>query len=58
MAASVGVILSASEAYEATNDAVVTENMRTASMMVRKSLVERVMYCWGGVDVLGPAIPE
>ena len=58
MAASVGVILSASEAYEATNDVVVMENVRTASMMVRKSLVERVMYCWGGVDVLGPAIPE
>ena len=58
MAASVRVILSASAAWEAANEAVVAENVRTASMMVRKSLVERVMYCWGGADVLGPTIPD
>ena len=32
--------------------------MHTASMIVRKSLVERVMYCWGGAKVLGPAISD
>ena len=58
MAASVRVILSASAAWEAANDAIMAENVRTASMIVRKSLVERVMYCLGGVEVLGPAIPD
>ena len=43
-------------AWEVANDAVVAENVQTASMIVRKSLVERVMYCWGGAKVLGPAI--
>ena len=28
--------------------------MRTTSMMVRKSRVELVIYCGGGLDVLGP----
>ena len=28
--------------------------MQTASMMVRKSRVEIVIYCEGGVEVLGP----
>ena len=32
--------------------------MQTASMIVRKSLVERVMYCGGGAEVLGPAISD
>ena len=52
------VILSANVAWEAANDAVVAENVRTASMIVRKSLVERVMYCWGSAEVLGSAIPD
>ena len=50
------VILSASAAWEAANDVVVAENVRTASMIVRKSLVKRVMYCGGGAEVLSPAI--
>ena len=25
-------------------------------MIVRNSLVEKVMYCWSGAEVLGPAI--
>ena len=51
--ASMWVILSASVAYEAENDAGVAENVRTVSIRARKSLVERVMYCEGGVEVLG-----
>ena len=58
MAASVRVIISASVAWEVANEAIMAENMRTASMIVRKSLVERVMYCWGGAEVLGPTIPD
>ena len=27
-------------------------------MRARKSLTERVMYCGGGVEVLGPAISD
>ena len=42
--ASVRVILSASVACEAANEAVVAENVRTVSMKARKSLEERVMY--------------
>ena len=53
MAASVRVILSVSVACEATNEAVVAENVRTVSMRARKSLAERVMYCGGGAAVLG-----
>ena len=52
------VILSASAAWEAVNDAIVAENVWTTSMIVRKSLVERIMYCWGSAEVLGPAIPD
>ena len=58
MAASVRVILSASVSYEAANEVVVAENVRTVSMRARKSLVERVMYCGGCVEVLGPAISD
>ena len=52
--ASVRVILSASVACEAANEAVVAENVRTVSMRARKSLTERVMYCGGCAEVLGP----
>ena len=58
MEASVRVILSASVAYEATNEAVVAENVRTVSMRARKSLAERVMYCGDYVEALGPAISD
>ena len=58
MAASMRVILSARVAWEAANEAVVVENVRTASMIVRKSLVEMVMYCRGGAEMLGPAMSE
>ena len=51
------VILFESVAWEAANEAAVAKNVRTAFMIVRKSLVERVMYCLGGAEVLGPAIP-
>ena len=56
--ASVRVILSANVACEAVNEAVVAENVRTVSMRARKSLEERVMYCGGCVEVLGPAISD
>ena len=56
MEASVQVILSARVACEAAKEAVVAENVRTVSMRARKSLAERVMYCGGCVEVLGPAI--
>ena len=39
------VILSARVAWEAANEAAVVKNVWTASMIVRKSLVEMVMYC-------------
>ena len=52
------VILSANVAYEAANEVVVAENVRTVSMRARKSLAERVMYCGGCVEVLGPAISD
>ena len=55
MAASVRVILSVRAAWAVANDADVEENVRIASMMVRKSQVEIVIYCGGGADVLGPA---
>ena len=58
MAASVRVILSASVACEAANEAVVAENVRTVSIRSRKSLVERVMYCGGSAEVLGLAISD
>ena len=37
------VILSARAAWEVVNDAAIVENVRTASMMVRKSQVEIVI---------------
>ena len=52
------VILSASVACEAANKVVVAENVRTFSMRAGKSLTERVMYCGGFVEVLGPAISD
>ena len=48
------VILSARATWVVANDADVEENVRTASMIVRKSRVEIVIYCGGGADVLGP----
>ena len=56
--ASVRVILSASVACEAANDVVVAENVWTVSIRARKSLAERVMYCGGGVEVLGPTVSD
>ena len=58
MEASVQVILSASVACEATNEAVVAKNVRTVSMRARKSLAERVMYCGDCVEVLDPPISD
>ena len=55
MAASVRVILSARAVWVVANDPVVVENMRTTSMMVRKSRVEMVICCGGGVKVLAAA---
>ena len=52
------VIFSASVACEAENEAVVAENVRTVSMRAKKSLAERVMYCRGCVEVLGPDISD
>ena len=39
------VILSARAAWAVANDVDVTENVRTASMMVKKSKVEMVIDC-------------
>ena len=58
MVASVLVILSARVAYEAVNEAAVADNVRTASMIVRKSLMDKVMYCGGGAEVLDLAMSE
>ena len=55
MAASVRVILLAKAAWAVAKDTDVEENVRTASMMVRKSRVEIVIYCEGSAEVLGPA---
>ena len=55
MAASVRVIQSLRAAWAVANDAVVVENMQTASMMVRKSRVEIVICCGGGAEVLTAA---
>ena len=57
-AASVWVIFSASVAWEAANEAVVAENVRTVSMRARKSMAERVMYYGSGAEVLVPAISD
>ena len=56
MAASVRVILSARAAWAVANDFVVVENVRTASMMVRKSRVEIMICCRGGAEVLTVAL--
>ena len=58
MAASERVILSARDAWAVANDADMAENVRTASMMVKKSPVEMVIDSWGCAEVLGPAISE
>ena len=50
------VILSARAACEATKEAVVAENVRTVSIRARKSLAERVIYCGGCAEMLGPAV--
>ena len=55
MAASVRVILSARAAWTIAKDAAIVENVRTASMMVRKSRVEIVICCGGGTEVLAAA---
>ena len=49
------IILSAIAVWAAAKDADVEENVRIASMMVRKSGVEIVIYCGGGAEVLGLA---
>ena len=54
MAASVRVILFTRATCPVANDADVEENVRSASMMVRKSRVEIVIYCGGDAEVLGP----
>ena len=48
-------ILSTTAAWAAAKDVVVTENVRTASIMARKSRVEMVMCCRGGANELGYA---
>ena len=45
MAASVRVILSTRAAWAVANDVDVVENVRTASMMVKKSQEKMVMDC-------------
>ena len=52
MEAFVQVIFSTRVAWAVTNDTDVEENVRTASMMVRKSRVEIVIYYGGGAEVL------
>ena len=52
------VILSVSVAWEAAKEAAVMENEWTASMIVRKSLVEMVMNCWCDAKVLGLTISD
>ena len=54
MAASMRVILSMRATWAIANDVDVEENVRTASMMVRKSWVEIEIYCGGGAEVLSP----
>ena len=55
MAASMRVILSVRAAWAVANDATIVENVRTASMMVKKSWVEIVICCGGGAEVLAAA---
>ena len=56
MAALVRVILSARAGWAVVNDVAVVENVRTASMIVRKSQVEIVICCEGGAEVLAAAL--
>ena len=49
------VILSTRAAWVAAKDADVAENVRTASIMAKKSRVERDICCGGSAVVLGPA---
>ena len=49
------VILSARAAWATAKDAEVTEKVRTASIMARKSRVEMVICYGGGADEPGPA---
>ena len=44
--------MSARAAWAVANDAAVVENVRTASMMVKKSQVEIVICCGDGAEVL------
>ena len=53
MAASMPVILSARSAWAVANDADVAENVKTASMMTKKSRVDIEINCPGGAMVLG-----
>ena len=46
------VILSARAAWEVENDAVVVDNVRTASMIDNKSRVKIVCRC--GIEAMGP----
>ena len=48
------VILSARETWAVANDADVDENVRTVSMIARKSRVDIVLCCHGGAVMLGP----
>ena len=52
MVALVQVIMFSRAAWVVVNDAAVVENVRTASMMVRKSQVEIVICYGGGAEVL------
>ena len=49
------VILSSSAIWAAVKDAKVTEKVRNASMMTRKSRVDIGICCGGGAKVLGQA---
>ena len=48
------VILSAKAVWATEKDADMVEKVRTASIIMRKSLVDMETCCDGGVDVLGP----
>ena len=45
-------------ACEAAKEAVVADNVRTVSIRARKSLEERVIYCRGCANLLGPSISD
>ena len=49
------VILSAKAVWVATKDVDVTEKVRTASIIARKSRVDMEICCSGGADVLCPS---